>query len=748
MSDLPPKRIKGEPNPSYYSELLDLANRKYFEDTLMNGGKSDFNYAAFQKGVLDAAKMEGISERAVLDRRTEADKAADAAKDLCRMDRSALELIDDEITALETAMDTADSLSLSYLSGVLDGAEGDPAGPKAWRVRMRRIRTLRERARSRLPSMSYKGNQYQNRELYKASLEAAHPLRFMVYVGRSSMDTSKRFSRKAEPTPAEYVFDIAEHYAKLACDIWIARNGAYFAYDKKADKKIIQKGIVPYKGIVGCLPVGHGKTEFCNHYAALEVCLHPKPQIIMLHAVHDMSKTNLADVKKCFEGDSDKHRRCRALFPNVSLADYHNDATRLRIVQRNPTKSPTITAAAVGSARLGTDSHLQIWDDIVERTDADQPTERESRWKNVQGTFGTRQRGQNTFTIVVGTLWHAQDVLMRLIGMAKEAARTNSQRGICYLVSIQRCGGPKTTPAFAPLWPKIHSSFELKAKYNELGPSLYAAAMMMNPITEEQRIVKRLRLYDPSAPEHQGFLENSVKYISLDPAATKESNSDKAGIVYAGIGDVRVEKEIEGVRVVETEKRIRFLDCHQIHATQSELTEYVETFALQREVGYVLCEAVGGFAALVEMFQSKGIDAIPFNPRGKSKENRLRGVAAMLEDSTADLGVRACVEFPGVMNDRGQLVLHPKFEEAKNQIIDFGVCSSDHIVDAVSQLCGYLAPECGVGRGMVSERVRETERVAKDPRLAAIISKMMRKHEHDGTPVEQEEHRWITQEWR
>lgn len=777
---LPPKKLNGEWNPAYFAALLDWANNCYIDTVLVRREKSDFNYAQLQKGVLDAAKLVGIAEREIIDRRTPEQRAEDVWKLISADPESMFGVKDEDLKALdrvialkEERMNDADRLSYEALEEILVKEEDErdershigKAGreaiagarsPKAWRRRIARVLRLRQRAKMKVPPNGtdggWTGNQHTERNrpgLIPQALEAARFLRFMVYTGRVGVEMGEQFAKR-ESNPESLIFDISKHHCVFAASLWIHRSGAMPVYDKEIGKYKFVPGMVPYQGSMQVMPVGHCKTEMAIHYAGAEIGDRPRTQAYYVHAKHERAKKGVQAIKRFFDEKDPIGQRYLSLFP-LSLAKVDNDATHIRVKVKNPPKSPTFTAAGVDSSELGGDSDFQIWDDVVPQSDASEESTRKRRYEILAGTFLTRQRGRNTFVLVIGTFWHYGDALMTILARAKLAAKTNGQQGMMFGVQVQRCGGPKPTEktkAWQALWPKNKGEFELKLQYGSLGPSLYSAAFMSNPISDEQRVVKKLRLYDPMDPVHQSFLHNSVKYISLDPAATKESKSDKAGIVYAGMGDVRVVKQIDGIEVHDTEKRVRLFNYHEIHATQSDLTEYVLAFAKHREVGYVLVEAVNGFKGIVEMFYGLKIDAIPLSPRGKDKKTRLMSVAVALEDISANLGFRAICEWPGVRNDKGELELHPDFKGLAEQILDFGVCASDHGCDALSYLLGHLSPDLNLGRGIVSESVKRVEQEFGDPRLLAHYKAYERaeKLNRDGTS-EQQEDAWMKRNW-
>jgi hypothetical protein len=786
---LPPSKVKGEWNPDYFASLLDMANRRYMQTVLLEGQASQFNLAQFQKGVIDAARMVGITEREILDRRSPEQRAEDVWTRIFADPESAFAIQDEDLRSLdaliekkEAAMDAADRLAIeehekilserdtTYNAGAARAAPANEArlaenrSPKAWRRRIQRILRLRARASCKVPKNMAEtpwtsGNQYTRKGLIPSAIESAHPMRFMVYVGRAGFDLDSKPADHARENPEDLIFDVSEHHMRFWVHLWIHRNGCAPVRDKESGKHYFEKGRIKYQGSLQVMPVGHGKTDAVIHYAGLEMALNPRTQAYYIHAKSERAKKGIQGIKRFLNKEDPTGQRYLSLFP-MELDAVDNDATHIRVKVKNTPKSPTFTGVGVDSSELGGDSNFQIWDDIVPQEDVVEESTRKQRWDKMRGTYFSRQRIKGAFTLVIGTFWHRGDALMQILDKARTAAETGGTKGIMFGVLVQRVGGPQptsTTKAWQPLWPKVKGVAELKQEYEKYGPSLYSAAMMSNPIADEQRIVKKIRFYDPLSPEHESFMASSLKYISLDPAATNSRGSDKAGVVYAGVGDVRIHNtDADGNRTTGTERRVRFLDCHEIHATQSELTEYTTSFAATKQVDYVIVEAVSGFRGIVEMFEGRGIDAIRVNPRGKNKEQRLRAVAPFIEDASANLGIRAIAEFPGVWEGEGEkrrLVADPRFRTVIEQILDFGVCAGDHIVDAVTYLLGYVSSDLSIGRGIVTDKVRFMKPVLDEQRQRLLsmyeaYERADKLRRSGGGTSEEAEDKWMRQDFQ
>lgn len=731
---LPAPMVDGKPNVAYYRAQLDILSEKIIEG-LQPGAKLPANAQQLHRQIMDAAQLAGINPRSLADRRTDEDKLLDFAEQLMSAPEAILDQQDETLDAIQTGMDRANELCRKYIDDTREDirskaepwkirqlAEKLEKQGKAWRSRIERVKLLREMARSPRPKISC----YRDED--RAWWEAAHLLRFMLYVGRSNMASLK--------TPAARVFDIGEHHAKFSSDLWEAKEGIWYAPDGS-----LQWGKIPYRGFCGVMPPGHGKTEMANHAVALFINFEHREQILLLHANAEMAGDNKKYISYLFQPDNDAGLRNLSMFP--ARVDVDN-ATELRLKLETELKSPTLEAHGVDDKALGANSSIQVKDDVVPQTDRDRGPERERRARTLSTTWGSRQRGQHTFDIWVGTLWHYDDALMRMVEAARLHTRTDGREGICYRVSIQVTGGPKTEPAFFPLWDAVYPAKELRKRYAEIrDPSLWAANYQANPIADELRVIKALRFYDPEDENHVEFMRGAEIHISLDPAATNREKSDKASLAVMAHGEL-VEWTGEGeFKHRFSESRIRIVDVVQFHASQHEGAAALAEYAKRIDIDHAHVEVAAGFHASKEELENRyGImDVIPHSPGNKSKEIRLKNIAPMVDHSLAQFGLTgAVVEFPGKLNERGKVVADTdRWGWLYQQFLDFGVCSDDHALDAIVQVCKYLAPVVGVGQGRVSRAVRDNlfGKHAESQRMKPVLDRIFRREPaNDGAEVE------------
>ncbi len=165
---------------------------------------------------------------------------------------------------------------------------------------------------------------------------------------------------------------------------------------------------------------------------------------------------------------------------------------------------------------------------------------------------------------------------------------------------------------------------------------------------------------------------------------------------------------------------LRVLEGVEVNATMGELAERVVAMSRIMPIDECWVEVAAQAYAMLDILRHMGVR----NPRGlspgnRNKEVRLRSAAPMLEDCNAANGVRAVVEFPGKQDENGEWYPLESVAELCAQVTSFGFHPSDHLCDALTQLCNALSGHFPMGgSGTVSEQVRReferpTNRVAE-----------------------------------
>lgn len=632
---------------------------------------------------------------------------------------------------------------------------------ESWLHRIRRVRRLRRLATERLPEdfRAKRGVEHRIARMRDFAIEASRNLRYQAFVGRSDLKSEN---------PVERIFQYGPPHYKMACDWYIARRKAFFFHgnlclheDGKTSHPSAHWGVcynkarllADYAGVLMVYPPRHSKTTFLRHAMALEFCEDPRMQSAYVHARDNEASKFLRYVSDLFKKDNASGRRNMSLFPGLKLAPRDNNATRLRLDSDDPPSNPTMIASGIGASAQGNNLDLLATDDVVSDRDQRSPTEREITKSRLRGTWFTRVQGKGGgFIVSCGYPWHQDDAMWGMMESAEEAKRTMGQRGIKMLVSKMAVGGPDE--GFRSIWPAMYDKTRLRAIYERIGPATFAAQYQMKPLTDDMKIVKSIRLYDPKPlydeDQHVRFVEECDIHLSIDPSFTNTATSDFAGVVTLGVGEVMEQMVVSdtGERRGTSRLTVRVLDAVEMKSTTSEMIDYIMKVAAQRRVDVLHIETAGAGVALVQALEEAGVtkNVVTHTTGTRSKEVRLRNVAMLLEDGSP--GIRARVEFLGRreedrVSEQGQkvpgdLLVDPSMRKIIDYVENFKISSGYHTLDALTQALRYIGEHYGFGSGSaISMQARMSPRMHMDlnSRIARHLKSQLRESKMPASSV-------------
>ena len=188
-------------------------------------------------------------------------------------------------------------------------------------------------------------------------------------------------------------------------------------------------------------------------------------------------------------------------------------------------------AAGAGGAITGKGFKIGIVDDIFKnREEAESETIRDSRWDWYRSTFYTRQEG-NTAIIVIGTRWHTDDIIGRIIKKQKEDEENEEEEYDKWTliefpaIAIKDEDFRKVGEA---LWPDKFPINKLMKTKNTLGPYEFSALYQCNPITSENQEFKEEWFKSRSWEEVDSL--DTRKFATIDPGG-KGIENDATGII-------------------------------------------------------------------------------------------------------------------------------------------------------------------------------------------------------------------------
>jgi hypothetical protein len=240
---------------------------------------------------------------------------------------------------------------------------------------------------------------------------------------------------------------------------------------------------------------------------------------------------------------------------DIMVSERYRDIFKTRLRQDTKAKGRwmteedgSYTAAGAGGAFTGLGFKIGIVDDLFKnREEAESQITRNSRWSWYKSTFYTRQRG-NTAIIVIGTRWHTDDVIGRLIEKQNEDVKNGvkdyDKWEIMKFKAIAEEDEGKRKKGEA-LWPERFPIEKLYKTKNTLGPYEFSALYQQEPITSENQEFKNDWILNRRWSEVEAL--NTRKFATIDPGG-KESDNDYTGIVRNYV-DQQNKWNIKAIRV-------------------------------------------------------------------------------------------------------------------------------------------------------------------------------------------------------
>ena len=725
LSD-PPEKLRDK-----IREALAWLVNKDMEYASRRGGPPEWwDAGKVVKNLEVLAKTSGINWKDIADQRTPEDKALDAAVLIAEQGDEMFAIDDETIAVLERGMseiaergekywerinERAAGMTRGRLLGLDTLDPGEPAGPKHWAEaarrwldRFRRIRALRHQAKVAYDPGRIGAGQS---EIVQ---RATHLLRFMIYVGRSDLQSK---------SPADSVYKIGEPQIRMSMDIWLAERG----YGDVEGVGMLAPGEtnphtgqpfdgIQYSGIVIQAPPRHSKTDTVKMDQVLRINENPSVQMAYIHDNDDFASSRLSAVRKFYEPGTKQGRRNLSLYP-AKLAKYDNNAHNMRVDNPQPPISPNLVAHGINVSRTGINLDILYGDDTVPPDDVFQPTERERRIQTWNRTWVTRLQGANPFIIMTGYPQHHDDLLCYYEKQGLLAARTNCKRGIPLWITKMPVGGPNSSPPFRPIMPELYDSAYLRRRYHSIGdPSTWSSNYELKALDDRDRDVKEPGLYDMTdASEMATFMATAEIHVGLDPAYKGKEGSDKAGMVIVALGTKTWVEQRAAGSIMRTDEQIRIIEEDEFHATQDELNENVLSLGATHNVHCVHIETNGSLGStMVDSLENiYGISAVRrFDVSGAgSKHERLKRSASLLENKNPQFPAK--VLFPGrPVEDDGEtrLVLDESMQRLHDYVVSFRTTSGHHSLDALTMLCFHLRDRVSSGVGPFSSELAESER--------------------------------------
>lgn len=242
-----------------------------------------------------------------------------------------------------------------------------------------------------------------------------------------------------------------------------------------------------------CEPPGHGKSWVASHhFPAYYLSKFPEHNVIAVSHTDKFAESWGRKVRNLVM--SDEHHR---LFPDVMVADDSSAAGRWDL-----TKGGTYFAAGVGAAVTGKRADLVVIDDALRGVeDAESQNIRDSIWEWYGSDLYTRLK-PNAVIVVVGTRWHLDDLIGRLI--ASEQQKGGDRWSKIILPALAKEKDPLGRKPGEALWPAWEDEKALLRRKNQpsMSPRQWESLYQQSPVLDSGNIIKRswFRIWNQMEP--------------------------------------------------------------------------------------------------------------------------------------------------------------------------------------------------------------------------------------------------------
>jgi predicted phage terminase large subunit-like protein len=380
------------------------------------------------------------------------------------------------------------------------------------------------------------------------------------------------------------------------------------------------------------LPRGHLKsTEITIAYTIQRILKNPNVRVLITNALLDNSKGFLREIKSHFE----KNERLKALYGEYQNSDEKWSESQIIVKKRTTfSKEPTVQITSVDKSVVSQHYDLIVADDLVTRDSISTKEQRAKLVKYYKDLLDLLEPGGTL--LVIGTRWHYDDLYGWLL-------RQDGPRETL----IRRVLNEKGKPIF----PQKFSDEHIARLKSEKGAYEFNAQYNNDPVSEADADFKRETFrYIQKTPD------DGVIYITIDPAATTNDQSDFTGIVVNCV----------------TGGTWNIIEAYQLKLNPTEIVD--EIFHLQAKYRQRLrC------IAIEDMMFTKALDyditrrmretnqwftVEKVKHKGRNKESRIRGLIPLFE--------------------RGNINLSDRCSDLEDELMRFPAGEHDDILDALA----------------------------------------------------------------
>lgn len=412
----------------------------------------------------------------------------------------------------------------------------------------------------------------------------------------------------------------------------------------------------PKRGLV-VLPRSFLKTTTVRAYCIWRAVRNPNIRILYVTNSEPNAKKFIHALKEVFE----RNDAFQQLFPETIPDFAHTRWSDLGAeINRDVIGYPeaTFEAAGVGTNIIGRHYDLIIEDDtLAPRKDDVSGEELMPMQEEIDKVIGWHKLAtpllvdpQESEILVVGTRWTYADLIQHILEMPEE-----QESRLTYRKFQRKCRAEDGTPTYPTRFPDD----VLKGVERDLGPYLFNALYMNQPVAAGRQVFKREWLHDNMYQRKPSGLR---VFMAVDAAYSLSGSADYTAIIVAGISE---------------EAHLYVLDYVRARMYPKEIVESIFTLARAHPgLERIAVEAVAAQVALTydiedKMFETETfftVDAI--RRRAATKEHRI----GRLQPLAANRRVH--------VRETHQELIH--------EFLTFPFGRNDDLVDALSDIVPYI----------------------------------------------------------
>jgi len=365
--------------------------------------------------------------------------------------------------------------------------------------------------------------------------------------------------------------------------------------------------------LIVCMPPRHGKSKTCaQDFPAWYLGRNPRHQIVVAAYGSELAEGHSRKVRELLA-----HER----YPFATRVS----AASAAVDRWETAAGGVVRAAGVGGALTGMGAHLLVIDDAVkDAAAAESETIRESTWAWYSTVARTRLMPR-AVQIVIGTRWHEDDLLGRILDSPGASEWTT-----LILPALAEPGDPLGREPGEALWPAWYPAEKLPSvAAGELSTRQFVALYQQRPAPAEGSLFKTewfTHLYDGEPPTRSVPLtpftapSASIPNIRLQAIDT----ASKTGVSNDFSVIVTLETDTVNAYVLDVvRKRVEFPDLVRLVLEQAQKH--------RPHGGIYIEDSSAGIAVIQKLRSETNLPIIPVKVAANSKIARAEAVTAHFE---------------------------------------------------------------------------------------------------------------------